>query len=234
MKILLLPGLDGTGLLFDSLLQYFPESIDYETISLDSLESDSYIGQAAEIAEKITVENVVIVGESYSGRIAFELCKIWKEKVAATVYLASFISRPSFLSYFAKLIPVTATESNMFSKVFLHLVGFNLRGAQDVVNPVFYSLAKANKLKLKKRLANIANLSDPDSVVDCPAIYIRPTTDFLVSFHAVKILLAAHASAYEVKLVGGHFIAQSSPAECAAIICNVAKTIVNNSGVVPK
>ena len=42
LKIILLPGLDGTGLLFRELLTYIPYKIECTVISLDNLEGDTF------------------------------------------------------------------------------------------------------------------------------------------------------------------------------------------------
>ena len=74
MKILLLPGLDGTGLLFEDLLAQLPTTVDVEVISMDELCGSSYVEQAKEIATNVGDTKILLVAESYSGRVAYELC----------------------------------------------------------------------------------------------------------------------------------------------------------------
>lgn len=222
MKIILLPGLDGTGLLFDKLKESFPENLDIEVISYDSLEGISYSEQASEIANRFEGIDIYIVGESYSGRVAYELFKLRRHRVKGIVFLAGFISSPSILSKFAGFVPVSLIAPNFLTKNLLYLLGFSLIGGSSLSERVFASISKANKYKLKSRLRNIAGLDEPAQSITCPVTYIRPSKDLLVSASAVRLLSKKCSSFIQVTVNGGHFIAQSNPVECAQVICNAA------------
>ncbi|NMM39567.1 hypothetical protein [Pseudoalteromonas arctica] len=72
MKILLLPGLDGTGLLFEKVTENLPENLDTEVISYELLKGVTYAEQGAELAKRFKDTDIYIVAESYSGRVAYE------------------------------------------------------------------------------------------------------------------------------------------------------------------
>jgi len=227
MKIILLPGLDGTGLLFERMIEEIPSDLNIEVVSYDSIKAVSYPEQAAEIAEIFRGKDIFIVGESYSGRVAYELCQRSSINVCGIVFLASFISRPSSFSRFSTIIPTAFLKPNPLSKFLLYLFGFNMTGGLENVNPVFASLQKADKRKLKIRLRNIAQLVKPIVNVECPVTYIRPNTDLLVSDKSVKFLASMCSNFTQVKVNGGHFIAQSHPATCVKIICNTVNMLQN-------
>ena len=220
MKIILLPGLDGTGILFEKLLEEIPSVFDVEVVSYDSIKAVSYSSQAIEIAERFKHEDIFIVGESYSGRVVYELCQILGGHVKGVVFLASFISRPSAMSRVASIMPLGLLKPNRLSRFMLYLFGFNMAGGPEVVAPVFQSLQKTDKRKLKLRLSNIAHLAKPTEKIDCPVTYIRPSTDLLVGINSVKYLASMCSNFSRAKVNGGHFIAQSNPVVCAKVICN--------------
>ncbi|MGO2129445.1 MAG: alpha/beta fold hydrolase [Pseudoalteromonas prydzensis] len=220
MKTILLPGLDGTGLLFAKLTENFPECLETEVISYESLEGITYAEQGAELAKRFEDTDIYIVAESYSGRVAYEIYKLLGSRVKGIVFLASFISAPCLLSKLAGLLPVSFLSVNFLSNKLLYLFGFSLMGGQTLVYPVFASLQTANKRKLKLRLCNIAGLSKQQQVLACPVIYIRPSRDLLISASAVKYLASMCSSFSQVEIEGGHFIAQSNPVACAKVICN--------------
>jgi len=224
MKIILLPGLDGTGLLFKKLKESFPDNLDIEVISYDSLPGISYFEQAAEVARRFEGIDVYIVGESYSGRVAYELFKILGCRVKGIAFLASFVSSPSILSRVSGFLPVNLLTSNFVSKKLLYLFGFSLIGSSDLINEVFASINKADKFKLRSRLRNIAGLDKPDYVLTCPVRYIRPSRDMLVSASAVRFLSSKCSNFRQVEVRGGHFVAQSNPGECAKVIYNAVNT----------
>lgn len=222
MKIVLLPGLDGTGLLFENLTEHLSLDHEVELVSFELIYGLTYKEQAEELASKYKNDELLIVGESYSGRIAYELSHLLKGNVKGIVFLASFISRPSLLSLLARFVPVSLLAQNVLTESLLYLVGFNRCGSRALVGPVFNSLRHTNKLKLKSRLRNISHLKKPTLNISCPVIYIRPSKDRLVSSSAVKALASKCASYREISIEGGHFIAQINPVACAKVINSAA------------
>ena len=218
MKIILLPGLDGTGLLFRKLLTYIPYKIECTVISLDDLEGDTFLKQANEIANKFEDDEILLVGESYSGRIVYELCGLLQEKIKGIVLLASFISSPSLISKMASYVPLFFLNPNPMSKWLLHLIGFNMKGSSNLVDAVFFSLSLSNKKKLKIRLKNIAHLDTPIKVYHYPVTYIMPDRDNLINKNSINILQSVFVNCELTTLKGGHFIGQSNPFDCAQII----------------
>nr|WP_086939390.1 alpha/beta hydrolase [Thaumasiovibrio occultus] len=231
MKIVLLPGLDGTGDLFADLLNALPSTLDVDVVSYSSISALSYSEQAQEIAARYQDEEVLLVGESYSGRVAYELCHLLGERVKGVVFLASFISRPSLYSRFAAFVPLCFLRSNLLAKWLLYMVGFNMIGGIGRVEPVFRSLEKADQNKLKARLKNIARLDKPTKTVACPVTYISPSNDRLIAKRSVQYLSSLCSDFTNIEVVGGHFIAQSNPVECAKVIADVAKHSINDEGV---
>ena len=53
MKLVFLPGMDGTGLLFQGLLQHIPKTIDTDVICLNDTPGISYRQQAEHIASAL-------------------------------------------------------------------------------------------------------------------------------------------------------------------------------------
>lgn len=224
MKIILLPGLDGTGHLFEELMKQLPNDWDTTIYSYDHIDAESFINQAVEISTKIN-NDVFIIAESYSGRVAYELCQLLGARVKGVVFLASFISRPSQMSRLTKYIPSFLFRANILSRWALYLVGFSASGSRTRVNPVFESLGLANKAKLNSRLRNIASLHEAVSLIECPVTYIKPTIDLLVSNKAITHLESRCTTFKEVEISGGHFIAQSNPIACGKAIRDAFNTI---------
>ncbi len=53
MKIILLPGLDGTGMLFKGILEVLPKALNIQVFCLDELEGDSYAKNQFELSPTI-------------------------------------------------------------------------------------------------------------------------------------------------------------------------------------
>lgn len=218
MKIVLLPGLDGTGYLFEDLLQHLPSTLEVEVVSYTEVTASTYSNQAKEIAQRFQGDDLFVVGESYSGPVAYELYYLLGSQVKGIVFLASFISPPSIYSRFASMLPTSLLKPNFLSRFLLYAFGFNLTGGSSLINPVFHSLECADKQKLKERLHNISSLKKPSEGLGCPVTYIQPSRDLLVSNRSVQELAALCPSFNKVEVSGGHFIAQFNPVTCAKII----------------
>ncbi|MFS1525512.1 alpha/beta fold hydrolase [Microbulbifer sp. 2304DJ12-6] len=218
MKILLLPGLDGTGLLFRHLIEALPESLDLEAISFFDFPQSSYLEQAQRLAELFSDRQIFLVAESYSGRIAYELCSLMSGKIKGVVLIASFISPPSKVSRLAVPLCRYGIKPTRLNQWLANMVGFNGYGSRRQVHETFFALAKTQGEGLQERARNIAQLDIPIIKHTVPTTYIRPSRDHLVNRGAVNIIDALYCDLEIITLPGGHFIAQSKPAECARII----------------
>ena len=70
MKVVLLPGLDGTGILFKPLTDILSKDIDIKVISYPSGYKVSYRGLVEFVMKQLPNEDFIRVGVSLSGRIA--------------------------------------------------------------------------------------------------------------------------------------------------------------------
>ncbi|MEM5549296.1 hypothetical protein WNY63_00930 [Pseudoalteromonas neustonica] len=229
MDLILLPGLDGSGILFRDLIAALPTTLNPCVIYLDELNGESFSEKAFDLSNKIQDSEVIIIAESYSGRIAYELCDLLGKKIKRVIFLASFITSPSYTSKLAHIIPTAILkESHLNTWLLLH-VGFAGYGSKHQAKHVFKSISLADKQKLKNRLNNIAALDKPLKSYDTKAIYIKPTHDLLVSKRAIKELLVVFKNTQINALESGHFIAQTQPIQCAKIIISAVNEYKNEN-----
>lgn len=222
MKIILLPGLDGTGLLFKGLLEALPDDLEVDVICLNDLSARTYSEQAIELAAQYVGTDVVLVAESYSGRLAYEWCGVSNAAVRGVVFLASFVSAPSLISRLAGYLPLLLLKPYRLNRYLVNRVGFAGAGAPERIDQVFESLRCTDKHKLKQRLKNISQLNTPSKRHNTPSVYIRPNHDYLVANKALVAVTSAFNDMTLVRASGGHFIAQSSPYLCSKIIQKMA------------
>ena len=101
-------------MLFDELILNIPREIDREVVCLNEIQGVSYRQQAEQIAQKIGSSSVVVVAESYSGRIAYELCNLLGSRVSKVVFIASFVSCPGRLAKLAAVLPKYLLRPDLF------------------------------------------------------------------------------------------------------------------------
>ncbi|GAA3589603.1 alpha/beta fold hydrolase [Marinobacter xestospongiae] len=218
MKVLLLPGMDGTGQLFEPLLRAWPGDLAPTVVSLNHLSADGYREQVAQLCGQLSAAPVVIVAESYSGPIAYALCRELGSRVAGVVFLASFVSRPCGVVRLARRLPAASLRLDWLPDRLLNGIGFGGLGTAASMASVRLAVQDVAPAVLKQRLSNMAVLREPSERISTPAVYIRPTRDYLVSQAAVDMVARVFPALRVIPLEGGHFIAQGQPDACAQII----------------
>lgn len=88
--------MDGTGILFEPILGLIPDNIECEVFPLQKFESDFPIEQAHELSEHLGNEEVIIFAESYSGLIAYELCKLKRNNIKHVFFCSCVFRMPIF------------------------------------------------------------------------------------------------------------------------------------------
>ena len=221
-KLVLLPGLDGTGLLFQPLLEILSElPISTKVIPLsDPVEGSPKI-QAKNIAAQLAGEKVVLLAESYSGAIAYELCQNPQLNIEHVIFSASFLSRPTFTAWLASNFPVRLVRNPPLPESFLASWLFGDSARTDLVRMAKDALKNVSDSALSVRLGHIAAMKLPSRKVSIPSTYIRPTSDALVGAGAMRRVGEIYSEMGVIEVTGGHFIAQYNPQACAKVIGGV-------------
>jgi pimeloyl-ACP methyl ester carboxylesterase len=211
VKVLLIPGMDGTGKLFSPLLDELPSGVDIQVICLNDLITQNPIEQALEIASLIGSEEVIILSESYSGYIAYHLSLLPNLNIKHVIFAASFLENPTWLSRLNKLLPLNLVRSGLIPDIALCSVLFAQRNNKKLVNLFNSSLKLINNSTLRHRLTVITNLVRPSESLSVPCTYVQASNDYLVSNKSVDVFKELCININIVKANGGHFIVQSNP-----------------------
>ncbi|KZN37116.1 alpha/beta hydrolase [Pseudoalteromonas luteoviolacea] len=211
MKVILIPGMDGTGKLFCPLLDQLPAGIDTHVICLNELIATTPIEQSLEIASLIGSEEVIILSESYSGLIAYHLSLLPYLNIKHVIFAASFLESPSWFSRFHNLLPLNLVRSNIIPDTVLSTLLFAQRKNKKLVKLFISSLQPINNVILRERLKVIADLTRPNRRLSIPCTYVQASNDYLVSKKSVNAFKELCTNINVVKAAGGHFIVQSNP-----------------------
>lgn len=212
MHHVLLPGLDGTGLLFEALARALPGPCSIV----------SYGGATTE-AEHIACvprpdEPFVLVAESFSGGIALQLGET--PSLAAIVLVATFMQNPSVLPKWVGwlLAPVAALVMTWTWVVRAML--FSGRASKDELQRTRTALAKVPRhaVTARLRLLFARDTMALLAATKVPVLYIEALRDRLVATRSGRAMQAALPSMEHVVLDAPHLVLQQHPVECAAII----------------
>lgn len=225
MKLFLLPGLDGTGLLFRQFIKRLPNTIEPVIVSLPETGDQSTTALAraikAELPEK---EPYFLLGESFSGRIAFEIARNAADNLRGLFFVASFLTRPAKAAI--PVFPATPVKALLKFPILSALAKSWMTGnrqADDEWNDILVALGKTDNQTLLKRMSALKTLKKPSHTCDLPSLHIVPTQDKLVDERTSGSIAHYCASLDRQTIEGPHFILQTHPKECAKVVSDFLK-----------
>ena len=227
MKIVLLPGMDGTGELFESVLNELSEH-ECLVIPLPSSGQQDYASLVEYVKSKLPEEECILVAESFSGPIDAYLAEEEKVKVKVKgiVFVATFLTPPSkFLLAMSQLLPIKFLSKLPGSGLVLQAMMFGHQASKDLLNQFQNIIDQIDIKILKNRLKTMQSLKFIGKESNVPATYILPTNDRLVS-NSKHHEFNKYFSQLQVKEVNGpHFVLQTNPEESAQIISEFVKEL---------
>jgi pimeloyl-ACP methyl ester carboxylesterase len=211
VKLILIPGMDGTGLLFEPLIKLMNDDYDYEVICLNAFKNSSAAATLNIIEKAIGDEEVIVIAESYSGHIAHQLSLNSNLDIKHIIYAASFLENPTILTYFRCFLPLWLIRSDLLPTKLIGRLFFGKNKSPALVSLFLKALESVKDKELKSRLEDIRYLKLPLKISDIPSTYVLANQDYLIRKKCVDAF-ELYCSKFEYKeAIGGHFIVQSNP-----------------------
>ena len=227
MKLVLLPGLDGTGRLFEPLAQVLPSSLSPVIISYPNDKPLSYAELVGFVKQQVPAsEEYVLLAESFSGPVAIEISATHPANLKALVLSAAFVSNPalvpqsmSFLlrGLFFMLEPPQFVVSR-------YLLGKN--PAIDLVETFRRAKRSVPPDVLAFRMRNVMNADVRRAFAACrlPILYLFATQDRLVKTRSLAQMQKIKPEMTIVEIEGPQFLLQREPAKCAEAIAHYIRS----------
>lgn len=239
MKWVLLPGMDGTGLLLADLL---PELLQHElrvktlaandilVLSLPMSGPQDYATLAEHIRPQLPKTDFMLLAESFSGGIAARLALQGCAHLQGVVFVAAFLSAPTpRLVQLAACLPLARLarlplSSWLFRGFFL---GFGatpeqIKACRQAITAVPASILKARLQVIARSQYHYQPMRAKSHI---PAVYIQARHDRLIAKHKYLEFKQAFANIRLRTLSGPHFILQAQPKESALCIINAFKLL---------
>jgi len=223
MKIVLLPGLDGTGLLFKPFIEALPNDTDILLIRYPKSKKQSYSELVNYVLPQLPEEDYILVGESFSGNVVYQIALSNPKHLKKVIFVASFLSSPRpWLLKIINLIPskilFLAPPPKILIKSFM--LGFSAK--ESIIQLFLEALKQVSPDVLSFRLKEINKLKDStnpsNNKNNIEAYYIQATNDYLVPSKSVEAFEKCFSNLTVFKINGSHFILQSKPIECAKVV----------------
>ena len=225
--LVLLPGMDGTGILFRPFLQTLAVGLPVKVVAYPVDKPMGYDELGEFVLSALPAEGpVVLLGESFSGPIAAALAVRLGDRVRGLILCCTFMSNPrpalGPLLPFAGLLPFAALPVGLTARPLLG----------SFVTPALKSLlaealALVSSAVLRARLKSVVTVDATEALaaVKVPVLYLQASSDALVPTSAVRQAQKACPAMTVQVIHGPHCLLQVAPADAAAAVCAFVREV---------
>ena len=220
MRVILLPGLDGTGELLAEFAAALAPEFDPSVLPYPPDRVLDYPQLTAWVRERLPRdEPFALVAESYSGPVALALAAERPADLVGVVLCASFAKAPRpRWGPLLGLMPLAALGRLPLILLMPLLMGrWSSRRWAGRVHAALRGVAPA---VLRQRLRDVTTVDLASCIgrIACPLLYLRASRDRLVGADNWQLIRDASRHAVCIEIEGPHFLLQAKPRECAAAI----------------
>ncbi|MCU7801753.1 MAG: lysophospholipase [Candidatus Thiodiazotropha sp. (ex Lucinoma borealis)] len=220
MKLVLLPGLDGTGLLFKEFISFYEGESIVIALPIDS--QQDYKSLANSIKNKLPQDNFILLAESFSGGLVPHLLQLSGHHIKGLIFVASFLNTPNkALLTLASTLPITKfatlpTATYVHRRLFL-----GMHASPYLVSKFVEVIKSVPEAVLRKRMKSILELKNIRMTTSIPTAYIQATDDKLVNTGNWNDFQKIFTNIKLYRIEGPHFILQSKPFESAKTVSEI-------------
>ena len=229
LTIVLLPGMDGTGQLFEPFIaalqgKFRVQVVQYPTVGALGYEELEVIARR----QLPSTGQFVILGESFSGPIAISIAASQPQGLVGLVLCSSFARNPipalTVLNPFVGALPVKLAPLAVLSYLLLGKFATpTLRSA------LASALAQVSASALRARIKAVlsSDVSAKLKAVKVPLLYLLASQDRVVPASAAKCIAQTLPSTEVVSIEAPHFLLQVAPTAAASVIGTFMHAVQN-------
>lgn len=219
--LVLLPGMDGTGLLFQPFVEALGHTgeFDVRTIAYPAQQALGYAALTDLACAALPAGPLVMLGESFSGPIALALAARCMDRVRAVIVCCSFVCNPrpgwSWLMPLLRRAPMPSLPSALIARALLG------RHATDPLQALLaQALAGVAPDVLRSRLIAVGSVDASAGVaaLRAPLLYLRALEDRLVPASALARVKHLRPDASVANFEAPHALLQACPEQAAAAV----------------
>jgi pimeloyl-ACP methyl ester carboxylesterase len=223
IRLVLLPGMDGTGRLFSPLLAHLPSWLEPVIVSYPAQVAHSYAELLPLVEGALPPsEPFILLAESFSGPLAIMAAARHPHGLRGLILVASFarapapvlaLARPLIRSWLAKVAP-RALRWRL-------LLGGDADAAlrADVESAIASVAPEVLAARAREMLG--VDVTQELAAIRAPLLYIAAAGDALVPRRSWRLVERIAPEARLASIEGPHLILQVAPRECAAAIASL-------------
>lgn len=225
--LILLPGLDGTGVLFEDFVSALPEGLDARIVRYPGDAALSHYELIHLIREEVSFEKrFFVLGESFSGPLALEIAEA-EPRVLGVILVASFVANPlryvpAFLAscvrpFMFRIFPAFARTKALLGGYSSPKLRNALRRAHGMVQPSVLAERARQVLRADARRAL--------ETCGVPVLYVEGTRDGVVRPHNLDQIRSLNPDVRVASIPAPHLVLQVAPRQAAEEIAKFIRNV---------
>ena len=216
MKLVMLPGMDGTGELFTPLRSCL-SNCDHTVIPLPQAGNQDYESLTEYVAARLPDSPFILLAESFSGGIAARLIQRQQHPIAGVIFAASFIEPPQkpWLLKTAEKLPIQKLLGLPWPDyIYCYFLLGSCTNKQNIQR-IIKVIREVPEDILKARLETIQSIYQSSQQFSIPALYVQGRQDRLVTKESAEQIRQRYPLFSLHQINAGHLLLQMQPGQCA-------------------
>lgn len=226
MKLILLPGMDGTGLLFSSFASALETGFEPIIVGYPNEVELTY----AELEEHILKllpdgEEFVILGESFSGPIAISLAVRAPKGLRGIVLSCTFAKSPRpLLTWFGQYLSIAMIPAFVRNTVLL-----GSKASRRLVTQLNDTLTLVPSRVLRHRLKQVhhCNVENLIAQITVPVLYLKATRDRLIPVDTAERVMRLAQTGQIIEVDGPHMLLQKNSDSAARVVTSFIEELIS-------
>lgn len=228
ITLVLLPGMDGTGLLFAPFVRALPDWVKPVVVSYPGDRPLDYNGHLEIVMVALPIdEPFVILGESFSGPLALMVAARRPKGLAGVILSATFITWPLVLPVrIARLAVSLGIFSLKSTRLFFRLVlGKNASSELKALFRVVLARLTPTVLAARARAVMAVNCTEELRSCPVPVLALVSDRDRIVSRRCPELMQRVRPDMEITRFDSPHLILQLATADTTERICRFMATV---------
>ncbi len=232
VRLVLLPGMDGTGILFEPLLEALPPGVAARVVAFPSSEPQTYLELLPSVLASLEGDGAsVLLGESFSGPLALMAAAEAPPGLRGVILGASFVRNPTRLPAWARV----AARGPLFrlSGRFVKtgaIIGGDAPPSTLALLEEAHRAVSPGVMALRAREILAVDVREPLRRCPVPVFYLGAAGDRLVRRRSFEEIRRIRPDVVDRWVPGPHMILQARPKESAEAILHFLEALDTPAG----
>jgi len=171
------------------------------------------------VFEQLPKDDFVLIAESFSGYIAYQIALKNIPYLATVIFVASFLEPPKpLLLNISRWLPMNLLFSLPIPTFTVKQFLLGMQASEELIDKVKKVIKKIKPEVLSYRLGLIKELKKDKTMIAQEVVYIQAVNDKLVPANCLNAFQDKFSSVQLHRIKGPHFLLQTQPKECAKIV----------------